>query len=385
MDIITNKCTGCGMCEKLCPKNAISLRENKEGFLEPFIDNKKCINCGLCKKRCPQNSDVELEKYKQKVYAVNSKNKEIIKNSSSGGIFGVIANYVLENGGLVCGAAYDDNLVVKHIFIDNTEKLTKIQESKYVQSNTLFTFSECKKYLENNKKVLYCGTPCQIAGLKKYLNKDYDNLITIDLICHGVTSPLLFKKYIDYLEKKYKDKIQEYHFRTKDKNGWSLENKIVFKNKQIYNSCKLDKYYTAFLSGNYYREACYECKYANDRRIGDITIGDFWGIELFHKDFTNYKDGVSAVIINSKKGQQIFNSIKKNINYVESSIDKVKKKNHNLNMPTIRQNCRNDVYKNIHNENYIKKELKIPFKNVLKSFIPSSIKDSIKSIFNKEK
>ena len=193
-----NNCTGCRMCEQICPVNAIKMIENKEGFIEPVIDKTKCINCGLCSKRCPQLNEIKREDYKMEVYAAKNKNIEEQKSSSSGGVFSVLANYVLENNGIVFGCAFNDNLIAEHIGIEDKNELYKLRGSKYVQSNTKNTFKDVKENLENSRMVLYSGTPCQIAGLKQFLGKEYDNLYTVDLVCHGVPSPKLFKKLFLY-------------------------------------------------------------------------------------------------------------------------------------------------------------------------------------------
>ena len=381
-----NKCTGCRMCEQICPVNAIKMVENGEGFLEPEIIENKCINCGLCAKRCPQLNELKFNKLKEvQAYAAKNKNMETQKQSSSGGLFSNFADYVFYNNGVIYGCVFNKDIKAEHIRIDNKEELYKLRGSKYVQSDTKDTFKQVKQDLENGKTVLYTGTPCQISGLKQFLGRDYDKLITIDLVCHGVPSPELFQKYIKYLEEKYGSKIVEYQFRSKEKNVWGLNLKIKFYNDKVkYIPMSLDPYYKTFIEGKNYRECCYNCKYANENRIGDITIADYWGIEKEHPEFYDEK-GVSAIILNTEKGLQIWNEINEQIAYIPSTIEKVKNKNHNLNMPTERTSERENIYKNLNNKEfrkYIKEDLKFKYKtkDIIKNLIPVNLKRTLKNL-----
>ena len=217
------KCCGCRACEQVCPKNAIKIIENEEGFWEPKVDYKLCVNCGICTKTCPQLNRREENNFSQLAYAVKNKNLEERKMSSSGGVFSLLAKYVLEKKGSVYGVAFNSNLEAEHIRITSPNDLYKLRGSKYVQSNTNNSYSKVKKDLENNLLVLYSGTSCQIEGLKRYLNKEYENLFTIDLVCHGVPSQKLFKKYLNYLEEKYNSKVIDYKFRAKERKRMGIE------------------------------------------------------------------------------------------------------------------------------------------------------------------
>lgn len=382
---IKKKCTGCRMCEQICPKGAIMFIENKEGFLEPLIDKEKCINCGLCLKRCPQQNDDVNQNFPIKCYAAKNKNKIELINGSSGSIFAIIADYVLGSNGEVYGAAFQKDLKVQTVMIDNKEKLNELMGSKYIQSDTNSTFKQVKLSLDKNVLVLYVGTPCQIAGLKSFLSKEYKNLIAIDLVCHGVPSNKLFQKYIQSIQKKYNSKIEQYYFRNKEKNGWGLNIKIKFENgKTKYSKANLDPYFKTFLEGKTYREVCYNCKYANLNRIGDITLADYWGIEKEHPDFDSNL-GVSAVLINSQKGKDIFKNIKNNLFTKETNISKIIKENRNLTMPTRRPNIRSQIYTNIDNmdfKEYASKNLKFKksLKDILKNMVPFKVKNIIKKI-----
>ena len=378
-------CCGCRCCEQICPEHAITMEENEEGFLEPVVNEEKCISCGLCLKRCPQLQENSKDKLQIESYAAQSKNKEELLKSSSGGIFSVLATRILNKNGVIYGATFKDNLNVEHIEISKIEELDLLRGSKYVQSNTLDTFSRVKDNLEKNKYVLYTGTPCQIAGLKQFLRKDYNNLITIDIVCHGVPSPKLFNKYKQNLEEKQKSKITKFSFRDKTKNGWGLNLKIQYENNKLNNKKHIyDSYYKSFLNGDTYRECCYSCKYANLQRIGDITLADFWGIENIKNDF-NIKDGVSAILVNTEKGRKIFNECKEDINYMPVSIESVIKENKNLKMPTEKPRIRKTVYNGIDNKSYKKFEkenlqFKIEIKDVVKQLVPKTLKKKIKAI-----
>ena len=344
MRIITDfkNCTGCRACEQKCNKKAISMQDNAEGFLYPNINETLCNQCGLCEKICPMFRD-DLQSDVLETFAAKSLNREQVLKSASGGIFPVLAESILEQNGVVFGCAYDENLVAKHIAIENLSELHKLQSSKYVQSDTLNTYKQAKAFLEQNRKVLYSGTPCQIAGLKAFYGKDCENLITVDLICHGVPSPKLFAKYIDWLYKRMGGKIIEYNFRTKEQGGWVAVKRIKArtKTKVKYFIPLLDPYFLAFAENKTLRECCYSCKYAYGKRASDLTIGDYWGIEKMHPDFFS-RDGVSAVLINTHKGKKIWRKCSNKIKSIQSSFENIIK--NNLKSPPERPISRNFIY-----------------------------------------
>ena len=377
-------CTGCKTCEKVCPTNAIEFIENKDGFQEPIVNKEKCINCGICSKKCPQLNEVKnIYLNDVEVYAAKNKDIAIQKNSTSGGVFSAFALYVLKNKGAVYGCAFNDKLVAQHIRVDNINELYKLRGSKYVQSDTMNTFVEVKNDLLKNIIVLYVGTPCQIAALKSYLGKDFDNLLTIDLVCHGVPSPKLFSKYKEYLEKTNKAQILEYYFRNKERNIWGGIKAVFNNNKTIYRNSRLDSYNNSFYKGMISREVCYNCKYSNSKRIGDITLADFWGIEKEHSEFYD-EFGVSALIVNTQMGKRFFENIKNDLNIIKSDFSKVANKNRNLISPTERPSARNDIYCKIDAISYNKfqkDELRFRknVKEILKNLIPYKIKRIIKN------
>lgn len=381
--VVGKNCCGCGGCKDLCPKNSISLKADKEGFLYPYLDT-SCVDCGLCLKHCPVANQVEKPEI-QKVYGARIKDDNLLIKSSSGGVFPQLAMEILKKKGVVFGCAFDEKLTARHIAVEKERDLVKLQGSKYVQSNTLGVFSQVKDFLEQNRFVLFSGTGCQVAGLKSFLKKDYEKLLTVDVVCHGVPSPKLFENYLCYLSGKEKSEITRYNFRSKDKNGWGLFYKYTAK-KDKYKDGFFDPYYYAFLTGKNYRESCYNCKFANENRQADITLADFWSIKTEHPDFYS-KKGSSAVIVNSQKGQQYFQSIARKMEYVESDYEKASKLNTNLVRPSTRPKNRSDFYKGFQGDLnlYFKKKLKPPFqlKRRIKNMVPQGVKNAIRKVLHK--
>lgn len=323
MEIISDiqKCTGCTACYSSCPKNAIIMKENMEGFLVPIINSEKCVECGICRNICPVNKqDKQKQIADPQCYAVYSLDEKIHQNSSSGGVFAVIAKYILNNGGAVCGAAFAENLEVRHILIEDTLDLYKLQGSKYVESRLYDSFIRIKEELDSGKIVLFSGTMCQVQGLLSFLKKPYDNLFTIDLICHGVPSPIVFKKYLS--EQNIKN-IIEIKFRDKKK-GIDQVNVVLTGSdgqieKHLYEN---DIYIKGFLGNLYLKPSCYQCEYKGAVRNSDITIGDFWGVKEFNPN-TAHSLGTSAVIVHSKKGNRLLESVKNELKLETTTIEKI--------------------------------------------------------------
>ena len=286
------KCYGCTACKSICPNNCISMQPNKEGFLIPVIDKSKCINCGLCTRVCPRLANKLTDNKVIKSYAVKNKKEEIRLNSTSGGFFSAIADYFIKNNGVIYGCILDDDLKIKHVRTEKDYK--KMIGSKYVQSDLQNTFIEIQKDLKNNRMVLFTGTPCQCSGLKLYLRKDYSNLYVIDLICHGVPSPLLWKEYINYLTKK-NGEILKYNFRSKIE-GWHTHTEVIeYKDGNIEVNTRDSNINKNLFNTNYnLRNSCYDCQFSSDLRIGDITIGDAWGLQNINKKFDDNK-GINLI------------------------------------------------------------------------------------------
>ena len=296
-------CTGCGACYNICPHNAINMAYNDEGFLFPTINKEKCTKCNLCKKICPiMNLDFSNAK-EPRCYAICA-NNEIRMKSASGGAFTLIANYILKNNGAVCGATWNENHEVEHIVINNTKELAKLQGVKYIQSNTQKVYQEIEQLLKNAKIVAFVGTPCQVAGLKAFLKKDYPHLYTIDLVCHGVPSPGIWNKYLN--EKFDIKEIEKIKFRNK-KFGWGQNLEIYLKNGTVYTGIPpIDIFYETFFILMNTRKSCGDCRFATIPRQGDLTIADGWNCSPEMND----NKGTSEILINNKKGEFLFNEIK---------------------------------------------------------------------------
>ena len=308
-------CCGCSACMNKCPKKAITMKADDEGFLYPCIDKSKCINCNLCEKVCPIINNgkfkVEKNKFSIKSYAIRCNNKETLKKSTSGGFFTPISNYVLDNGGYIVGVTYDEKLNIFHKIIDNNSKdeLKKMVGSKYVQSDMGTTFSKVKELLEKGKMVLFSGTPCQVEGLLLYLGKEYDNLITVDVICHGVPSQKLWKIYANLKEKKYNSKIKSFNFRNKTYGYHSGSMKLVFANgREYYGSARTDEMLKSFFTEISSRPSCYECKFKKMHHKSDFTIFDCWSASKLNKNIKDDDKGYTNLFINTRKGNEFFNN-----------------------------------------------------------------------------
>jgi len=313
-------CTGCSACYSSCPKNAISLVPNKEGFLYPQIDSLKCIQCGLCEKVCPALNIQQGKNQNPKAFAVINNDEKIRMESSSGGVFTAVAKKIIEENGIVFGVKLEASQKVVFSFTGNEEELSEFRGSKYVQAQVGNAFKECKKFLIENKKVLFTGTPCQIEGLKLFLGKEYENLLTLDIICHGVPSPLVWKKYTEFREKKFASRIVKTAFRRKN-DGWKQYSlSFTFANDSEYcASLKKDQYLKIFLSDCALRESCYACPSKKLTRVSDITIADFWGVKNEYPEFDDDK-GTSLVIVHSTKGEGILSDFE-NCRVKEVSFD----------------------------------------------------------------
>lgn len=345
-------CCACGACLNVCSKSAISMKPDAEGFLYPEIDPNKCVECGVCKRVCKyKTSDLNAV---ESTYAVTNRDEKQIMKAASGGLFSAAASAILSDGGCVFGATltFDSGHPdTHHIMVENKEDLWKLQGSKYVQSRIGRTYQQAKECLQHGRTVLFSGTPCQIAGLKSYLGKVYENLYTMDLICHGVPSAEFFDGYIQELNKKYRGKVTEYKFRDKTK-GWGMNTAFEIvcgdKKKTIFKTAKVQSYLSLFYDCKIFRENCYSCPYAGSSRVGDVTIGDYWGIENEHPELDHDPDfdkekGISCLLINSPKGQELFELIKNQIHFVPSQFAKVAKTNGQLKAPSVMPMERNNI------------------------------------------
>lgn len=342
-------CCGCGACAQKCPLKCITLITDSEGFLYPETDTSKCVQCGLCIKVCPvinqKKGRLPLE-----CKAAQNLNKNELSHSSSGGLFIILAKYVLSQGGIIVGAVFDKNWNVKHVTSQNYDIISKMMGSKYVQSNTAKTYIETEKYLKKGILVLYTGTPCQIAGLKLFLRKEYSNLITVDFICHGVPSPLVWERYLQELNIKSVDNID---FRNKTERGWKNSSFVL--KKKCYNSkdsliiCS-EKHHNnlfmkAFLSNLILRPSCYNCPSKELKSGSDITIADFWSIEKVLPQWIDDDNGTSLLLLNTQKGISCFQNVSNNVKQQPTDYESVLKYNSSLIKSVIAHKNRESFFK----------------------------------------
>ncbi|MDH6342250.1 coenzyme F420-reducing hydrogenase beta subunit [Parabacteroides sp. PFB2-12] len=308
---ITEKanCCGCSACVQSCPKHCISISEDKEGFLYPKVDIGICIDCGLCEKVCPVLHQ-GAPRTPIHVYAAKNKNEEIRRQSSSGGVFTLLAEQVIEAGGVVFGARFDENWEVKHDYTETKEGLAAFRGSKYVQSRIENTYQEAKQFLGSGRLVLFSGTPCQIAGLKIFLRKEYDNLLLVDFICHGVPSPKVWRMYLDETAGN-RESIQYINFRDKTygwkKYAFALNHTATKEEAKILELSSRNTYIKGFLSDLYLRPSCYICPSKELKSGSDLTIADFWGIQRVMPKIDDNK-GLSVVIENTTKVANFINT-----------------------------------------------------------------------------
>jgi len=298
-------CCGCGACAQRCPHNAIELIQDNEGFLYPQINESICIDCGLCERVCPIINQ-ELPSEPIKTFAAKNNDENIRQLSSSGGIFSLLATKVINNGGVVFGAIFNAKWEVEHDYTDTIEGVAKFRGSKYVQSKINNNYILAEEYLKDGKQVLFSGTPCQIAGLKRFLRKEYENLICVDIICHGVPSPFIWQKY---LEQYNSTELSSISFRDKT-NSWKRYEVVIRQGKKTLIREDIGKniYMKLFLSDLCLRPSCSNCSSKSGKSKSDITIADFWGIQHLHPDFNDDK-GCNLILINSKKGLNLFNKL----------------------------------------------------------------------------
>jgi NAD-dependent dihydropyrimidine dehydrogenase PreA subunit len=332
IDIFREDCFGCTACASVCPKNAISFEKDKLGFLYPIIDNDRCIECNLCEKICPVQTYNSLLNPKPKnVYAARHISLDEVKSSRSGAAFIAFSDVVLKKGGTVYGASLDDEFNVKHIKTTCSNDRDRLRGSKYVQSDLRGIIYEIKKDLESGLYVLFSGTPCQVAGVEAAIpQKLKERLFSLDILCHGVPSPSLWKDYVHYQEEHHSARITKFEFRDKSINGWSdhIES-MTFDNEQHFT----DKLYTnLFYTNSFFRKCCYKCPFATTSRVGDITLADFWGWEKVNKDINKDNRGISLLLINSSKGEALFEEAQSCLNTL--SVDIADCMQRNLEIPT---------------------------------------------------
>ena len=348
-------CCGCTACVHSCPVHAIRFENDEEGFYYPVINKDICINCGLCERVCPVSNPQYDNNKDPEVYAALLKRDDERKMSSSGGLFYAIASWIIKEGGIVYGACINSHNQVSHISAETEQELQKLRGSKYVQSSLGDTYKKVREVLQCGRWCYFVGTGCQVAGLKAFLRKDFDKLVTSDLVCHGVPSQWLFNQHVDYLEHKYKGKVFEYRFRN-NKTGMGSE---IFKLKtkrgkirEITNpTYNLSPYLYSFMYDMTSRWSCYECKFAAIPRQGDLTLADYWGAKEFFPELDN-RNGISLCVVNNEHGQKIWDAIKDECEYRRSNIIDAAKYNGNLVRTSIPHACRARIYGKIREVGY---------------------------------
>lgn len=315
-------CCGCSTCAQRCPRGCIEMVFDDEGFQYPRINKAQCVNCGICERVCPiinkvSNNNTELKK----VYIAYADSDVVRMSSSSGGIFTLLAEKCIEEGGAVCGAAFNNSFDVYHTIVEKKQDIAKLQGSKYIQSKIENVFKDVKEKLEKGQEIIFSGTPCQVIGLKTYLQKDYANLLTVDILCHGVPSVKLWKKYLAEQEQAHGSTMQQAFFRHK-KYGWKTYSVLLeFSNNTTYERIFTeDPFMQMFLSNISLRPSCYNCHFKGIPHPSDITLGDCWGVERHSPEMDDNK-GTSVVLLNTDRGVQKFGQIYPNIKCKTSSLD----------------------------------------------------------------
>lgn len=322
-----SKCTGCGSCVLTCPVRAITMKEHTDGFFYPDIDRSKCVRCTQCMKACHVLQKPALY-LPSACYAVQIKDKQVLNKSTSGGMFFALAREIFSKHGVVYGCVYDDeyNAVIQRA--ETLEQLLPMHGSKYVWSDPSKSYPAVKQDVEEGRIVLYTGLPCQVAGLCRYLKKKYDTLYTVDILCGGAPSPYSFKRYLDTLADATGKIGLNFQFRDKDRFGSGVNCTYTVNGIKHYENYLENSFYFAFSSKSRitWRESCYSCDYKSIKRVSDMTIGDYWGVENHHKKF-NPKDGVSVVLINTEQGRELFESVKSGTCFEESKVEYATERN----------------------------------------------------------
>lgn len=390
-------CCACTACASACPKSAITMVPDENGFVYPSVDESKCVSCGLCEQVCAYQKMPPVSE--KEVYAAVSGCTDV-RESASGGLFAAFAQAVLEQGGAVYGCAMlceKGQLWPWHVCVTKSQDLIRLKGSKYVQSDLTGIYPDVRRRLEAGQTVLFSGTPCQVAGLKGFLRREYENLFTVDIICHGVPGGELFRKYIAFEEQKQGAKITSFRFRDKSQ-GWKLHGTMTLDNgKTVYFEPEESSYYQMFLNSYTYRENCYTCPYASDRRPGDVTVGDYWCIDLVHPELLrenggplDHESGTSCLIVNSERGRLLLERFGGGIRRWDSTYENASKYNRQLTAPSVLKPERDQVLAMAKEDYavldawYQRRLRKIKMKRAARAAIPKPLKKLIRSVIGKK-
>lgn len=326
-----NTCTGCTACASICPRGCISMEPGMDGFLYPEVDESKCVNCGLCEKACPVVAPGNRRETPPVAYAAYTKDEAVRLESSSGGVFTELARWVLARNGAVFGAAYDEAFQVTHICVEDEASLAKLRGSKYSQSNMSGIYCDVKKRLQAGQQVLFSGTPCQVAGLKAYLGKEYGNLLAVDFVCHSVPSPMAWKAYVEYRAKQDNEGIAPEYVNLRDKQtGWSryrYSNLFRYRDGHNHKAQSGDSLYMKLFGGGYInRLSCASCPSKGYSRVSDLTVGDFWGIWNLHPEMDDDK-GTSLVLVQSDRGAEVWRNIESRLTVKPVTLEEASREN----------------------------------------------------------
>lgn len=340
----TSKCTGCGVCADACPKQCISIKYDEHGFYKSYIDESLCINCRHCKDVCPANHPNMLH-HIQKAYKARRTDKEAATQSTSGGIAAVLSEYVIRNGGIVAGCGFDGAFCLRHSLASNLDELEGFKGSKYLQSYTVGIYRQVREQLRADKSVLFVGTPCQVSALRNYLGKEYDNLYTVDFVCHGVSSRYVFDKYLNSLSQT--NAPISIRFRNKN-HGYRnkkacFEIQVEYPDKTLQTTTESGVYYW-FASSLSVRESCYACPFVSANRASDITLADYIGNDI---DDTDNEIGVNTVFVNSEKGSALMEAIKRDIVTEQKDTNHTVKLYNRLTVSSSKPSCRKSFFREL--------------------------------------
>ena len=397
MELIdSKKCTGCGACMKACPQNAIAFIADNEGFPGPIINQSKCVNCGICKNVCPILYSPMTEETKA-AYAAQILDQDVLKESTSGGVFTVLSREVFKRHGIVYGCIWDGNYNAIIASAENENELAPMRGSKYVWSWAGDTYPEIKQNLENGRFVMFSGMPCQVAGLKNYLHKNYDNLLLVDFFCGGAPSPFAFQEYIKTITRKVPTNQLDFKFRDKSKYGSGGVN-ISYNTRRgrKHESFAENPYFYSYHTKVFHRQSCYECKFRYRHRCEDITMGDYWGIHKFYPELS-VEGGISALLVNTDKGMRFVDAVKQDIKLTETKIEHIAASNNlTLNDKVIKfspPGFREDFFKYLRSGDWSKAErkylgldkqrFKLRSKLFIKRRIPAKWNTYIKKLLNR--